>query len=76
VLWPVLAGTVRLIVAACVGWMIVVHFGGGLRALFITVAVASVSYGTITAMALWLRGWDRGIARTGLAAVSKLPSQS
>ena len=64
VLWPVLAGTARLIVAALVGWVIVVHFGGGLRALFITVAIASISYGTITAMALRLRGWDRDIVRS------------
>ena len=64
VLWPVLAGTARLIVAALVGWVIVVHFGGGLRALFITVAIASISYGTITAMALRLCGWDRGIVRS------------
>jgi putative MATE family efflux protein len=64
VLWPVLAGTARLIVAALVGWIIVVHLSGGLRALFITVAIASISYGTITAMALRLRGWDRGIVRS------------
>ena len=75
VLWPVLAGSARLIVAALVGWLIVVHFGGGLRALFITVAVASISYGTITAMALWLRGWDHGIAKAGPAAVPKSPSR-
>jgi putative MATE family efflux protein len=60
VLWPVLAGTVRLIVAAVVGWIIVTHFGGGLHALFITVAAASIAFGAITAAALWLRGWDRG----------------
>jgi putative MATE family efflux protein len=75
VLWPVLAGTARLIVAALVGWIIVVHFGGGLRALFITVAIASISYGTITAMALRLRGWDRDVRGAGLAEVPKLQSR-
>nr|WP_249780566.1 MATE family efflux transporter [Bradyrhizobium sp. dw_411] len=61
VLWPVLAGTARLIIAAAIGWIIVVHFGGGLRALFIAVAAASVTYGVVTAAALWLRSWDRGV---------------
>jgi putative MATE family efflux protein len=75
VMWPVLAGTARLILAAFVGWMIVVHFGGGLRALFITVAVASITFGAITAMALWLRGWDRGIHRASPAEVPKLPAR-
>jgi putative MATE family efflux protein len=75
VMWPVLAGTARLILAAFVGWMIVVHFGGGLRALFITVAVASITFGAITAMALRLRGWDRGIHRADPAEVPKLPAR-
>jgi putative MATE family efflux protein len=75
VMWPVLAGTARLILAGFVGWMIVVHFGGGLRALFITMAMASITFGAITAMALWLRGWDRGIHRAGPAEVPRLPTQ-
>jgi putative MATE family efflux protein len=75
VMCPVLAGTARLILAAFVGWMIVVHFGGGLRALFITVAVASIAFGAITAMALRLRGWDRGIHRADPAEVPKLPAR-
>ena len=70
VLWPVLAGTARLIIAAFAGWMVVVHFGGGLRPLFITVAVASIAFGTVTAAALWLRGWDRG---AGAAEVPSSP---
>jgi putative MATE family efflux protein len=75
VLWPVLAGTVRLIIAALIGWIIVVHFGGGLRALFIAVAAASITYGVITIAALWLRGWNRGADLATLAEVTKLPSR-
>jgi Na+-driven multidrug efflux pump len=71
VLWPVLAGTARLIIAALVGWMIVVHFGGGLRALFVTVAIASIAFGAITATALWLRGWDRGIRGVSPVGIPK-----
>jgi putative MATE family efflux protein len=57
VLWPVLAGTARLIIAALIGWVIVVHLDGGLRALFTAGAFASIAFGVITATALWLRGW-------------------
>lgn len=71
VLWPVLAGTARLIIAALIGWIIVVHFGGGLRALFIAVAAASILYGVVTAAALWLRGW----VRTAPAEITQRPSQ-
>lgn len=60
VLWPVLAGTARLLVAAGVGWLVVAAFDAGLDALFATVAAASFAFGGITAAALWLIGWDRG----------------
>jgi putative MATE family efflux protein len=59
VLWPVLAGTTRLIIAAVVGWLVVAAFGAGLGALFATVAAASFAFGGITGAALWLIGWDR-----------------
>jgi Na+-driven multidrug efflux pump len=59
VVWPVLAGTVRLILAAAVGWLVVAGFGGGLGALFIAVAAASLAFGGIIASALALRGWRR-----------------
>jgi putative MATE family efflux protein len=75
VLWPVLAGTARLTVAAGVGWIIVVHFGGGLHALFITVAVASIVFGVVTAAALRLRGWDRGADDAAAAEIARLPSR-
>jgi len=41
VLWPVLAGTGRLVIAAGIGWLVVARFGGGEPALFTTVAAAS-----------------------------------
>jgi len=75
VLWPVLAGTARLVIAALIGWIIVVHFGGGLRALFITVAAASIAFGAITAAALWLRGWARVVERAVPAEITQLPSR-
>jgi hypothetical protein len=57
VMWPVLGGTVRLLIAAGIGWIVVINFGGGLRELFIAGAVGSIVSGGIVASALWLRGW-------------------
>jgi putative MATE family efflux protein len=62
VLWPVLAGTTRLLIAAAGGWIVVAGLDGGLGALFGVVAVATVSFGGITAGALLLRGWGGGRA--------------
>jgi len=58
VMWPVLGGTVRLLIAAGIGWIVVADFGGGLRELFMAVAAGSIVSAVIVASALWLRGWD------------------
>jgi len=60
VLWPVSAGTTRLVIAAVVGWLVVAVFGGGLVSLFVAVSIASLTYGAITAAALWFAGWASG----------------
>jgi putative MATE family efflux protein len=57
VMWPVLGGAVRLLIAAGIGWIVVVYLGGGLRELFIAGAVGSIVSGAIVASALWFRGW-------------------
>jgi putative MATE family efflux protein len=62
VAWPVLAGAARLIVAALIGWLIVAGFGGGLGALFLTVAAGSLAFGGICAAALAWGGWRPGRA--------------
>jgi putative MATE family efflux protein len=49
---PVLAGTVRMIVAAFVGWASVIWFGANLHFLFQIVAVAAIAYGVLTAIAV------------------------
>ena len=54
VLWPVIAGTVRLVVAALLGWLAVVRFGAGLGTLFALVALATIAFGSIIALALLL----------------------
>jgi putative MATE family efflux protein len=57
VMWPVLGGTVRLLIAAGIGWIIVVDLSGGLRELFMAGAAGSIVSAAIVAGALWLRGW-------------------
>jgi Na+-driven multidrug efflux pump len=57
VIWPVLGGTIRLLIAAGIGWFVVAGLGGGLQQLFIAVAAGSIASGAIVAGALWLRGW-------------------
>jgi putative MATE family efflux protein len=57
VMWPVLGGTVRLLIAAGLGWIVVANLGGGLRELFIAVAAGSIVSAAIVAGALRLRGW-------------------
>ena len=52
---PFLAGSVRLGVAAGLGWVMVTRFGFGLRGLFVCVALSSVLFGLLNAVAL--RGW-------------------
>lgn len=56
VLLPVLAGTVRMIIAAFIGWFVVAWFGGSLSALFQIVALAAISYGGLTAAGM-LGAW-------------------
>jgi len=59
VVWPVLAGAARLVVAAILGWIVVRSFDANLTALFSVVAVASIMFGGIIAATMWLRGWER-----------------
>jgi hypothetical protein len=59
VIWPVLGGTVRLLVAAGIGWIVVADLGGGLQELFIAVAAGSIVSSAIVAGALWRSGWGQ-----------------
>ena len=62
VLWPVLGGTARLLIAAVFGWAAVAWLGFGERALFALVAVAGAAYGGWVALATYLQSW--GIKHT------------
>ncbi|NMM46471.1 MATE family efflux transporter [Rhodospirillaceae bacterium KN72] len=59
VLLPVLAGTVRMIVAAFIGWVAVAWLGADLSILFRIVALAAVLYGALTVAAVFAGAWGR-----------------
>jgi len=59
VFWPVLAGTVRMIVATLGGWFVVAGLEAGLSALFWTIAAASILFGGITAGSVSAGAWRR-----------------
>jgi putative MATE family efflux protein len=68
VLFPVLAGTVRMVIAAFIGWSAVVWLGASLATLFQIIALAAVTYGILTAAAVMFGGgWGRRPATPPLA---------
>jgi hypothetical protein len=69
VLFPVLAGTVRMIIAVFIGWSAVTWFGAGLSTLYQIIALAAVSYGLLTAAAVLGDVWGRRPANQPLAQV-------
>jgi Na+-driven multidrug efflux pump len=69
VLFPVLAGTVRMIIAAFIGWSAVAWFGADLSTLFLIVALAAVAYGGLTAAAVFGGTWGQHPARPPLAQI-------
>ena len=56
--WPVLAGTVRLVIAAGGGWL-AVHLGAGLDMVFMCVAAGLVAWAAMTALAVKLVSWQQ-----------------
>ena len=63
VLWPVLAGTMRMILAALGGWIAVAAFGGSLGALFLIVAISAVVFGSVAAAAMLGGVWGEPAVR-------------
>ena len=57
VTWPVLAGTLRLVIVAVGGWLAIRFFQADLTWLFVAVAVASLTFGSVTALAMRLQSW-------------------
>ena len=59
-LWPLLAGSVRLVSAAAGGWLIMHQLPGELTALFAVMALALVLFGSTLAGAIRLGAWEAG----------------
>jgi cation transporter-like permease len=57
--WPLLAGFVRLVVAATGGWLATRWFGGGPSAVFVAIAVALVVMGVMVAIPIKAGAWRR-----------------
>ena len=57
VAWPVLAGTARLIIVGVGGWLAIAVYGGDVTTLFGVVAVSSLAFGSLIALALCLQPW-------------------
>ncbi len=53
VLWPFVAATARIAIAAGLGWVAVGYFGAGMTALAIMVAMSLLSYAALCAMAMF-----------------------
>jgi len=56
-LWPLLAGFTRLLIATAGGWIAIHWFGGGLPSLFAAISVALGVYGTTVAVAIRAGAW-------------------
>jgi Na+-driven multidrug efflux pump len=56
-LWPVLAGSARFLIAVLGGVLVLRYFNGGLAALFAVIGVAMIAYGTATVAAVKWSRW-------------------
>ena len=63
-LWPLLAGFTRLLVAAAGGWVATRWLGAGLPALFVAMGAALVIFGIINVAAIRLGAWGGAGRRT------------
>jgi Na+-driven multidrug efflux pump len=57
-LWPLIAGFMRLVVAAAGGFLLAVTLGGGVQSLFWAIAAALVVYGVTVASAVRAGAWN------------------
>jgi Na+-driven multidrug efflux pump len=61
--WPLMAGVIRLVIAAGGGWIAVHWLGAGPLGIFVAAAIAVTLYGLIVALAVWAGAWDRAVPR-------------
>jgi MATE family, multidrug efflux pump len=56
--WPVLAGFSRMVIAVGGGYLLL-HFSGGLTAVFVALAVGLAVFGLMVSFAIWRGAWFR-----------------
>lgn len=74
VVWPVLAGTARMLLAVIGGWIATVSFNIGLTGLFGIVSMTAVIYGVLVALAVYFQSWGGVGAKRALAKGPALAS--
>lgn len=62
VVFSVLSGTARLLIAFAGGWLAIKTFNAGLPSLFAVVSLSSVAFGGLIALSVYLRPWKGGPA--------------
>lgn len=62
VIFSVLSGTARLLIAFVGGWLAIKTFNAGLSALFAVVSLSSIAFGGLIALSVYLRPWQSGAA--------------
>jgi putative MATE family efflux protein len=71
---PILSGTIKLFIAAGLGWVAVAHFGAGLSTLFFIIAAAAVVSSAITAIAVGVQMRTRRSIGDASTDPASLPS--
>lgn len=62
VIFSVLSGTARVLIAFVGGWLAIKTFNAGLSALFAVVSLSSIAFGGLIALSVYLRPWQSGAA--------------
>lgn len=62
VIFSVLSGTARLVIAFVGGWLAIKTFNAGLPSLFAVVSLSSIAFGGLIALSVYLRPWQSGAA--------------
>jgi putative MATE family efflux protein len=58
-MWPLVGGFLRVLIAFGGGWLVVHVFGGGLAAIFAVIALALVAFGSTVGIAVYKGAWRR-----------------
>ena len=60
-MWPVMGAVARMVVVAVGGWYLSVQRDATAEDFFVLISVAMAAYGLVTAVAVYLGAWTRGL---------------